>query len=993
MMRSLNFKKPFVIAAAFAAAALPMIGQTSGMISYQGILMNQGKPSTDGWHIMQFRLYSQPDAVEPLWAEEQKVQTEKGLFQVYLGAIKSLPTQIPNSLYLGLSLPGQAEFARIPLTGVPYAIHAATSQASRELLPGAKGAVASINGIQGSIGLQGADGLEIRKKGENALEIGLSSATAKGEHVLGVDEWNLAGNSSISSTAFLGTTSNQSLPIRTNNIERLRITNTGNIGIGTTNPGTKLAIAGTVSILPENNTTPELRLGTAAGSWSTILKTATQSANITYTLPAAIGNNGDILTTDNTGKLSWAALQSWNMTGNALTGTTAFLGTTNNTALPIRTNNTERMRITANGAVGINKVSPTERLEVAGNILVEPISASSGGELRLRASTNGFYTAFRAQSQNSNIIYRLPASYGNPGDVLTTDGSTGVLSWAPAAGGGKASLEYFKEGRSNITEARPTISWSPIDDLFLGQPVNIALIPRQGGAIIAAEPDNAVLGGNERGQFAVDLQMKRFSRFQIAAGNYSVISGGRNNLAGSLYSVIAGGIGNEIPESAIASTISGGRNNYMQSDAGLGIESFSSVIGGGEDNFLQGNVSVIGGGLLNTVNGYASGISSGQENSIVGADYSIIAGGFFNSINDGNYSFIGGGAQNQIVKAFGEPSSSYSVIAGGEQNIISKSRSVIAGGDQNSISAPNSGILSGSANTISGRHSAILAGELNTSTENYGLIGSGVANNSGGIFATVLNGSDNKANADNSLVLGGNSLEFTGAAQFSMGFLGQNGADRPMSISAPRTGVLANIDLWLANNDGTPRSLRFFSDTYTSTGGYPDDGAGAYAYSVSMKAPAALAADYTLVLPPNDGSANDVLITDGSGNTAWSSDFARLSTDNTFTKTITINSSTDDGLIVQNGRTVLSAASYNSGQTIDRAVSVAHVNNNGTGSSASITLPTSPSAGQIMYLTCDDPQGLNVTNVSITFTGITDKVLCFVYSGGSWRYLALTVIP
>ena len=49
--------------------------------------------------------------------------------------------------------------------------------------------------------------------------------------------WSLTGNSGTTAgTNFLGTTDNISLSFKTNNTERMRILNTGNIGIGTTNP-------------------------------------------------------------------------------------------------------------------------------------------------------------------------------------------------------------------------------------------------------------------------------------------------------------------------------------------------------------------------------------------------------------------------------------------------------------------------------------------------------------------------------------------------------------------------------------------------------------------------------------------------------------------------------------------------------------------------------------------------------------------------------------
>jgi hypothetical protein len=55
--------------------------------------------------------------------------------------------------------------------------------------------------------------------------------------------WDLTGNRGIQPTTnFLGTRDNQPLAIRTNNVERMRVTPTGDVGIGTTTPDAKLAI-------------------------------------------------------------------------------------------------------------------------------------------------------------------------------------------------------------------------------------------------------------------------------------------------------------------------------------------------------------------------------------------------------------------------------------------------------------------------------------------------------------------------------------------------------------------------------------------------------------------------------------------------------------------------------------------------------------------------------------------------------------------------------
>jgi hypothetical protein len=53
--------------------------------------------------------------------------------------------------------------------------------------------------------------------------------------------WRLDGNTGTSTTTdFLGTTDAADLPFRTDNSERMRITSTGNVGVGTGNPGARL---------------------------------------------------------------------------------------------------------------------------------------------------------------------------------------------------------------------------------------------------------------------------------------------------------------------------------------------------------------------------------------------------------------------------------------------------------------------------------------------------------------------------------------------------------------------------------------------------------------------------------------------------------------------------------------------------------------------------------------------------------------------------------
>lgn len=63
------------------------------------------------------------------------------------------------------------------------------------------------------------------------------------------NSWNTTGNAGTTPiTNFIGTTDNQSLVIKTNNAERVRVDNTGNVGVGTTTPSAKLDVSGSVKL-------------------------------------------------------------------------------------------------------------------------------------------------------------------------------------------------------------------------------------------------------------------------------------------------------------------------------------------------------------------------------------------------------------------------------------------------------------------------------------------------------------------------------------------------------------------------------------------------------------------------------------------------------------------------------------------------------------------------------------------------------------------------
>jgi hypothetical protein len=155
------------------------------------------------------------------------------------------------------------------------------------------------------------------------------------------------------------------------------------------------------------------------------------------------------------------------------------------------------------------------------------------------------------------------------------------------------------------------------------------------GSLIAATTTG--VQGNQRGINCVDLQIAKTGEAQIAAADYSVICGGRNNSidAGSDYSWIGGGSGNRI-----------------------GINSTYSCIGGGQSNYISSaDYSVIGGGKTNTING-------GEYNTIVGGLDNIIRQGSTYCSVLGGRSCEASGISSAVLGGFGCKAGYYSVVMG-----------------------------------------------------------------------------------------------------------------------------------------------------------------------------------------------------------------------------------------------------------------------------------------------------------------------------------------
>ncbi|MEI8049707.1 MAG: hypothetical protein WCI92_20215 [Bacteroidota bacterium] len=153
--------------------------------------------------------------------------------------------------------------------------------------------------------------------------------------------------------------------------------------------------------------------------------------------------------------------------------------------------------------------------------------------------------------------------------------------------------------------------------------VDFVISPKGNGSLLAQQPDGLAKGGDNRGSFAVDLQLSRGQSNQVANGNYSVIAGGYWNEASKNH----------------------------------------AAIGGGSNNTAFGSYSCIPGGKSNTANEFAS-VAFSANNEANGM-FST-ASGYYNSA-DGDNSFATGShnfANDYVESVFGQ----YATVSYGSTN-------------------------------------------------------------------------------------------------------------------------------------------------------------------------------------------------------------------------------------------------------------------------------------------------------------------------------------
>ncbi len=269
----------------------------------------------------------------------------------------------------------------------------------------------------------------------------------------------------------------------------------------------------------------------------------------------------------------------------------------------------------------------------------------------------------------------------------------------------------------------------------------------------------------------------------------------------------------------------------LEGNPGTNVASGTNSIAAGDGNVASGNYAVSL-GQNNTATGLVS-TSLGRDNDATGLASTIAGGSNNNSTNQGTV--VGGGAANNAT-------GSYATISGGRNNRATGTNTIVGGGWRNQSN---------------GLSSAVVGGENDTATGDFTFIGGGEQNDANGIYSAIAGGSLNRTTGDYSVISGGSQNNTIG--NYSV-------------ISGGRVDTAYSYGEWVGgiySTGYTPNSTTGFNanDRLFVVGNGTSNVARSNGLVLYKNGSLKINEAYTL--PNIDGTANQVLTTDGSGTVSW----------------------------------------------------------------------------------------------------------------------------
>jgi hypothetical protein len=287
--------------------------QIPRLIPYQGVITDtKGNPKPDGSYELTLALYQQESGGDKIWQESKMVDLKNGMFSTYVGDGAPLTVAFDKPYWLGIRIGSGVELGkRVRLSSVAYALGSTAADSAKRAIVADSAGKAGVadrvtnsgNGVRSDtvttrmvmakdthgVALLSSSGVGIRVNGSGNVGIGttdpqqilhlktttpiirLDGVGGAGYESGGIEFWNDNGKyigASIKAlvtgpdygyqSSLIFSTTHREVGGVVAAEERVRITENGNVGIGTPTPGDRLHVYSSA-------TTGEIRIGGGNG--------------------------------------------------------------------------------------------------------------------------------------------------------------------------------------------------------------------------------------------------------------------------------------------------------------------------------------------------------------------------------------------------------------------------------------------------------------------------------------------------------------------------------------------------------------------------------------------------------------------------------------------------------------------------------------------------------------------------------------------------------